>query len=167
MEIIVECDKRLEELYKFSDSILYLGEPILDSRLENLESQIGFKLPEDFKYILKKHNKFSLAGTEVYGLSENYGGSSLDFVYNFEHFEAEQEMPKPFFPFSPDGQGNHYCLDLSKIKDGLCPVVFWQWDIEYEDLADVEECNTNFLDWIGEVMIEWTLEVYDYDGSEK
>lgn len=167
MEIIEECNKRLEELYKFSNEILFLGESILDSRIEDLEKEIGYKLPEDFKYIIKKHNRIILAGTQVYGMSQELKGSSLDMIYKFEHFEAENPMPKFFFPFSPDGQGNHYCLDLSKITDEICPVVFWQWDIEYEDIEDVEVCNDSFIDWIDEVMIDWTLEVYNHDGSEK
>jgi hypothetical protein len=70
-------------------------------------------------------------------------------------------MPNFFFPFSPDGQGNHYCLDLSKIQDNICPVVFWQWDFEYDDIEDVEVCNTNFADWIDEVMVKWTLKIYN------
>ncbi|MFY1048499.1 SMI1/KNR4 family protein [Chryseobacterium sp. GP-SGM7] len=167
MEIIEECNKRLEELYKFSNEILFLGESILDSRIEDLEKEIGYKLPEDFKYIIKKHNRIILAGTQVYGLSQELKGSSLDMIYKFEHFEAENPMPKFFFPFSPDGQGNHYCLDLSKITDEICHVVFWQWDIEYEDIEDVEVCNDSFIDWIDEVMIDWNLEVYNHDGSEK
>jgi cell wall assembly regulator SMI1 len=167
MEIIDKCKKSLEELYKFSSEILYLGKSIEDSRVENLEKEIGFKLSEDFKYIIKKHNGIILAGTEIYGLSSELRGKSIDEIYKFEHYEVENPMPKNFFPFSPDGQGNHYCLDLSKIENGICPVIFWQWDFEYADIEDVEICNDNFTDWIDEVIIEWTLQTYDYNGNEK
>ncbi|QOW10077.1 SMI1/KNR4 family protein [Kaistella flava (ex Peng et al. 2021)] len=167
MEIIEKCNKTLEELYKFSTDILYLGEDIRDSRIENLEEEIGFKLPKDFIYIIKKHNGITLAGTEVYGLSVDLKGNSLDAIYKFEHFEVENIMPKNFFPFSPDGQGNHYCLDLSKLENNTCPVLFWQWDFEYENLEDVEVCNDNFIDWVQEVMIKWTLQTYNYNGTEK
>ncbi|UKB82740.1 SMI1/KNR4 family protein [Chryseobacterium sp. MEBOG06] len=167
MKIIDKCNQILNELYKFSSEVLYLGDNILDSRLENLEQKIGLKLPQDFKYILKKHNGITLAGTEIYGLSENFRGNSLDEIYNFEHREVENPMPIFFFPFSPDGQGNHYCLDLSKLNENICPIVFWQWDFEYENIEEVEVCNTNFAEWIGEVMIDWTLQNYNYDGTEK
>jgi cell wall assembly regulator SMI1 len=167
MEIVEKCNKTLEELYKFSSEILLLGENILDSRIEDFEKIIGLKLPEDFKYIIKKHNGITLAGTEFYGLSSKFEGNSLDKIYTFEHSEVENPMPNFFFPFSPDGQGNHYCLDLSKIQDNICPVVFWQWDFEYDDIEDVEVCNTSFVDWIDEVMIEWTIKIYNYDGTEK
>jgi hypothetical protein len=76
-------------------------------------------------------------------------------------------MPKYFLPFSPDGYGNHYCLDFSRIKNEICPIVFWQHDFKYENLTEVETCNNSFVDWVNEVLIEWTLEEYNYDGTEK
>lgn len=167
MKIIEKCDEVLLEINKFSSEMLILGRPILDFRLENLESGIGYLLPKDFKYILKKHNGIALSGTEIYGISKEFKSNSLDQIYKFEHFDVENKMPKNFFPFSPDGQGNHYCLDLSKIENGICPVIFWQWDFEYENIEDVEICNDNFIDWVSEVMIEWTLQIYNYDGTEK
>lgn len=163
----MKIELTLEELYKFSPEILCLGEKIIDSRIEDLESEIGYNFPDDFKYIIRKHNRITLAGTEVYGLSPELRGNSLDKIYTFEHSEVENPMPKQFFPFSPDGQGNHYCLDLSKLVNSKCPVVFWQWDFEYESLEDVEVCNDSFVEWIDEVMIECTLQTYNYDGTEK
>ncbi len=49
MKIIDKCNQILNELYKFSSELLYLGDHILDFRLENFEQKIGLKLPQDFK----------------------------------------------------------------------------------------------------------------------
>jgi hypothetical protein len=155
---IDKFDHMLNQLYKFSPEMLGLGEPIVDDRLEAFEKVISYMLPDDFMYIMKKHNGFSLDGTEVYGIDEGLRGSSLDIVYKFEHFEVADEMPVFFLPFSPDGRGNHYCLDLSRLKNGYCPVVFWQWGFPYESLNEVETCHENFLDWIQEAMINWASE---------
>jgi cell wall assembly regulator SMI1 len=76
-------------------------------------------------------------------------------------------MPHHFLPFSNDGRGNHYCLDLSRLTGQSCPVVFWQWNYDYASLEEVEACNDNFVSWVKEVMIDWTLEMYNYDGSKK
>ena len=163
-------DKILEtynHLLKFSNSILELGEPITDNRIEILENVLGYSLPKDFKYFIKKSNSFSLAGNEVYGLGEELLGKSLDKIYEFEHNETGNLMPKQYFPFSPDGFGNHYCLDLSRSEDEISPIIFWQHDAFYESLNQVETCNRNFVDWVNEVMIGWTLEDYNYDGSDK
>jgi cell wall assembly regulator SMI1 len=154
LDIQKECDLILDELYKFSDDVLHLGLPITDDRLEKLEKEIGFNLPFDFKYLLRKHNGISLMGTEILGVDkELLRGSSLDEVNTFEHI-ADSTLPAWFLPFSPDGRGNHYCLDLSKYEDGLCPVVFWQYDFAYESVDDVEVCNLNIMDWVKEVVID-------------
>ena len=165
--IISKSDETLKELQKFSDDLLSLGKTMTDNRLDEFEVIIGYRLPLDFKYILTKHNSFSLAGTQVYGLDENFGGSSLDKVYQFEHEQVGNPMFKELLPFSPDGGGNHYCLDLSKLENDICPVVFWQHDYFYSGKDDVETCNNSFVDWINEVVIAWTLEEMNYDGTEK
>jgi cell wall assembly regulator SMI1 len=167
IDIATECDSLITELLKFSKDILHLGTEISDNRLELFEKQIGFELPFDFKYLMKRHNGFGLSGTQVLGLDKSFQGSSLDQIYKFEHFEVPNPMPSEFFPFSPDGFGNHYCLDLSKMSNNLCPVVFWQHDFDYQGNDEVEVCNINFLSWVREVMIEWTLQDTNYDGTEK
>lgn len=165
--ITSKCDGVLKELYKFSDNILFLGHPITDNRIEELEQQIGFKLPLDFKYILAKHNYLSLGGTEVLSIGKEIENQSIESLYIFEHEEVDNPMPKEFLPFSPDGAGNHYCFDLSKLENHLCPVVFWQHDYYYSDIKEVEICNSNFYEWINEVMIDWTTEDTNCDGSDK
>ena len=155
------------ELLKFSYSMLTLGKPIADNRIEDFENRIEYNFPEDFKYLIKKHNGFTLNGTEVYGIEKEFKGSSLDKIYDFEHYEVDNPMPKYFLPFSPDGSGNHYCLDLSRIENEICPIVFWQHDCIYENLTEIEICNLSFIEWVKEVMIDWTLEDYNYDGTEK
>lgn len=162
------CEQTLEKLYKFSSELLQLGEGnVSNLKLETFEKKIGFKLADDFKYILKKHNGINLAETEVYSLSDEAEGNSLDSIFEFEHYEVENPMPINFLPFSPDGRGNHYCLDLARSSDGICPVVFWQYDFGYDSINAIEVCNDSFTDWIDEVMIGWTLENYHYDGTEK
>ena len=166
-ETTYKYDNILNELYKFSKNILFLGDNIIDKRLSDFETEIGFKFPIEFIYILTKHNSFSLCGTEVLGLGKEFRDSSLDQVYYFEHQVEGYPMFNEFLPFSPDGAGNHYCLDLSRLDNGSCPVVFWQSCYKYKDKSDVETCNNSFIEWIEEVMISWTLEEIDYEGIEK
>lgn len=166
--IIKKCESVISELIKFSDNILSLGSPILDSRLEQLEQSIKYEFPIDFKHILKRFNGFSLCGKEVSGLGVEYKESSLDRIYHFEHSHSANKMPSHFFPFSNDGRGNHYCLDLSKLNaNKTCPIIFWQWDYNYGSMNEVETCNEDFCEWIREIMIEWTLDDYNYDGTDK
>lgn len=160
-----EYEQILNELYKFDNSILELGSEISDNRLEKFELQIQFTLPNTFKTLISKHNSFSLMGTVVYGIGEEFRGISFDKVYDFEHFQIGNPMPKELFPFSPDGRGNHYCLDLSEPENSK--VVFWQHDVNYVTKNEIEVCNDSFCSWIKEVMIDWTLKNYNYDGTDK
>lgn len=161
------CDILLNELYRFSKEVIDFGDSIDDNRLEIFEKEIDFRMPFEYKYIISKHNGISLLGTEIIGIDKSYNESSLDAVYKFEHSIATHKMPKEFLPFSPDGRGNHYCLNLAKINGGMCPVVFWQWDYEYVSIDEVEETNESLLSWTKEVMIDWKLERYNYDGTPK
>ena len=161
------CDLLLAELNKFDRTIIHLGKLITDNRLKLLEQSIGFDLPLDFKYILTNYNGISLIGTEVYGIDDSLKEESLDKIYHYEHNNVANKLPGQYFPFSPDGQGNHYCLDLSKLQNMLCPVIFWQHDFNYSSLAEVEICNENFMHWTQEVLIDWTLEDTNYDGTDK
>ncbi|RWY53959.1 SMI1/KNR4 family protein [Mucilaginibacter gilvus] len=165
--IYPQCDRLLDQLSKFDSEMLDLGSNINDDSIRLFEKGIGFNLPLDFKYILTLHNGISLMGTEVYGLDDELKESSLNKIYHFEHFGAGNPMPAHFLPFSPDGTGKYYCLDLSKITNGLCPVVFWEHSVTYLSLSNVEVCNNSFIDWVQQVMIDWTLADYNYDGSEK
>lgn len=166
--IIRDCESVFVELMKFSASIIDVGKPINDSRLEQFEKTIQYELPIDFKFFLKKINGFSLMGTAVFGIDSEYRDSSLDKIYEFEHNHVENKMPLQLLPFSNDGRGNHYCLDLNSLdSSNLCRVVFWQWDFEYESVDNIEICNESFCEWVKEEMIEWTLEEYNYDGSNK
>jgi len=162
---------KIEETYnhlrRFNEFPLTLGEPILDNRLEEFENKYGIKLTSEFKYIYRKHNGFGLSGVEVMGLGEEFRGGSLDKYYEMMHKYFQNFIPKEFVPISRDGWGNYYCLDLSRCTSKICPIVFWQHDYEYSVLSDIETCNNSFAEWIDEVMIDWTLQEYDYEGSRK
>ena len=155
------------EFNKFSPDIIDLGVAITDNRVEVFEKNNSFTLPTDFKKIIKKHNGFSLMGTQVYGIGEEFRGSSMESVYFFEHFEAINKMPLHFIPFSADGRGNHYCMDISRTIEESCPIIFWQSDYIYNSLDEAETCNDSFVEWVQEVVIDWNLEDYNYDGTEK
>lgn len=160
-----EINSILLELNRFSESIAYFGPSIVDLRIEEFEKHIQRVLPMDFRSILSKYNGLSIAGIEVFGLDTSLKGSSLLEVYEFEHLGTLKKMPPQFVPFSADGMGNHYCLDLSRLEKGTSPIVFWQHDFEYNDISEVETCNESFHQWLKEVMIGWALEEYNYDGS--
>ena len=157
----------INEFKKFSDNIIELGHSIDDDRIELFERKYNLKIPRDFRLLISKFNGLNLMGCEVYGFDKDKA-DSLENVYYFEHFEVVEPQWSHLVPFSPDGGGNFYCLDTSRItKNETCPIVFWVSNFRYSDVDPPETVNMSFTEWANKVMIEWTLEDYNYDGSEK
>jgi hypothetical protein len=157
----------ISELEKFSNEIFSVNEAIGEEEIIGFETRYNLKLPEDYKILIRNYNGISLYGTQAYGIKEKNGVFSLEECYLSEHYEVENEMPFYLVSFSPDGGGNHYCFDTRFNDSKSCPIVFWQHDISYSDENLPEVVNPSLADWIKEVMIDWTLEDYDYDGTEK
>lgn len=153
------------ELEKFSSTIVEIGGVVTDNRVEKLEAKIGYVFPPKFKQLLKAMNSFSLYGTEVYGFGKCPVGFSLEELYHIEHFEVGNPMPESIVPFSPDGGGNHYCLNLA--GENPEQVLFWVHDLELSDEEQLEVCGEDIVDWMNKEVIEPILEDYNYDGSEK
>jgi cell wall assembly regulator SMI1 len=161
---IVEIIKELE---KFSNVILALNTPVDETQVVEFEKSFNLVLPADYRFLLKMYNGVTLDGTQVYGINEAANVFSLKDCYIGEHYEVSNPMPLYLVPFSPDGGGNHYCFDTRTNNSDSCNIVFWQHDYPYSEDNLPEITNTSFAGWIKEVMIDWTLEDYDYDGTEK
>jgi len=158
-------NKIMNELRKFSQDIISFEPPLSDETLvKDFEQKNSILLPKDYKYLLSLHNGLDLMGTTVYGFS---GKENLDCVYKFEHNEVIYPQFDYLVPFSPDGRGNFYCFDTRIHDNDSCPVIFWVSNYEYNKDDQPELTNQSFAEWIEQVLIEWTLEYYNYDGSEK
>lgn len=159
-------DKILSELYKFSRDIITLSDPLKDlSIIEDFEMKYNLKLPNDFKYLISKHDGIDLMGITIYGFS---GLENINSVYYFEHNDVAIPQYDYIVPFSPDGAGNFYCFDTRNYNnENSCPIIFWTSNYVYDEHNQPEQTNLSFSEWIEEVMIEWTLENYNYDGAEK
>ena len=159
--------KIIDELLRFSQTLLTLNPPVDPKRVGEFEDKLGFKLPNDYKEFLQNYDGVDLSGTTVYGAGKNKSFESLEEVYVFEHHEVGNAMPFYLVPFSPDGGGNHYCFDSRFCTDFSCIVVFWQHDYQYTEADPPEKVYDSFTDWFKDVLIGWTLEDYNYDGTEK
>jgi cell wall assembly regulator SMI1 len=155
------------ELKKFSNEILTIGLPVERALLTEFETKYNVVLPNDYKELLHECNGVNLYGTQILGISKIEGEYALGECYKIEHYEVQNPMPLYLIPFSPDGRGNHYCFDTRFNDETSCPIVFWQHDYAYSENDSPEITNQGLADWIQEVMIDWILEDYNYDGTEK
>lgn len=151
----------------FSEKIITLNKPASQESIIAVERQYNIKLPEDYLAFIRKINGLSLMGTIVYGVGEETWQSSLEKNYKLEHEEVANPMYDYLVPFSPDGGGNHYCFDTRTINENSCNIIFWQHDYAYSAEDSPEITNNSFTEWVKQVVIDWTLEDYDYDGNSK
>jgi len=168
-ENIKKIDDLILELKKFSPKILTLNPSVNPKLLEEFEKTFGVKLPNDYKYLLSKTNGFNLMGDEVLGITFSSYGEDLVSTYKFEHFEVVYPQYKYLIPFCPDGGGNFYCFDsVRKTNNGdSCKIIFWTSNYEYTESDPPEVTHNCLADFINECIIGWTLEDYNYDGSDK
>lgn len=145
----------------FSDSIKDYTYPATVETIEIVEKKLLRSLPVEYKELLSFSNGISLMGDEIYGVGTLALGPSLETVYHFEHDEAENPMPESLIPFCPDGFGNHYCFD--SINGGI---VFWQHDMDYSHVKP-EKVYATLYDMMQEVLIDWTLRFWDYEGNRR
>jgi cell wall assembly regulator SMI1 len=157
----------IDHLLKFSPDILTLNNPVNEVDIKNFEELYGLQLPQDYIYLLHRTNGFNLMGASVLPVLGAEVTGSLEESYIFEHFKVANPMHTDLIPFSPDGGGNHYCFDVSGGNRSVSKIVFWQHDITYSNEIKPELTHESLADWINEVVMEWTLEDFDYDGNEK
>jgi len=155
----------IQELTLFSEKIITLNGPVSHESIFAFESEYNIKLPEDYLAFVRKINGLSLMGTIVYGVGEESWQFSLNKNYKFEHKEVANPMYDYLVPFSPDGGGNHYCFDTRTSNGDSCNVIFWQHDYPYTVDDPPEITNNSFAAWMKQVVIDWTLEDYDYNGN--
>lgn len=163
----LEITDVINELTLFSDKVLALNPPVAIQVIEAFEKQFNVKLPGDYIAFVQRFNGMNLMGTEVYGIGEEAGVSSLDRKYIIEHQEVGNPMYNYLVPFSHDGYGSHYCFDTSALTKTSCNIVFWQHDHHYSPNDPPEVTNASFAEWVKEVAIDWTLDEYDYDGNSR
>ena len=155
----------IDEILKFSTKVLTVTDGITEDKIMAFEEKYSLTLPNDYKALLKRTNGLSLMGTVVYGIYDESVYMSLGRAFTIEHSEVENEMPAYLIPFSPDGGGNHYCFDSTRCEEKSCKVIFWQYDRSYSEENPPETVNDSFAAWAKEVLVDWTLEDFDYNGN--
>ena len=142
------------------DGLSDLNPPATDEEIEELERELGVRLPEDFIACLKVHNgQKNLAGG-LFGNSEflstreiftqwKIWKSLLD-SNDFQGFFSEpapgirNEWWNPrWIPFTHNGGGDHLCLDLDTASEGNSGQVITMW----HDMGTREIQGVSFQSW--------------------
>jgi cell wall assembly regulator SMI1 len=157
----------LDEIERYSSDLrlLYPGAREMDIRA--LERSMSMKLPEDFRQFLTNCNGFSILSDRLYGIHADMEAIDLLSVYKWERNESGNPIRRDLLPIMPDGEGNHYCLDLANGSTTTAPVVFWQHDYDYEAHSDSPDVVAgDFVSFLQNIL-EQMHEDYGYDGQRR
>jgi cell wall assembly regulator SMI1 len=157
----------VKEISRFSPDVLEVKPAVDPKKIEAFELNFGVLLPLDFKSFLGVFNGLKLFGSTILGIENDALEYGLWRCTEFEQNVDENPIPNYLIPFAPDGGGNHYCFDTRFNDDISCPIIFWQYDYNYSDEDPPEVVNESFAFWVQDVILDWNLEDYNYDGSEK
>jgi len=133
-------------------NFLETEEEITESQIQELESNLNFKFPEEYKNHLLKFNG-GRCDPNVFSFEENGAvtESSVDWflaLYDGEfdsledYFKIckidEKRMPSTFFPIANDPGGNLICMDTIDNK-----IYFWnhECEVDYGQSGDDDRSN--------------------------
>lgn len=128
----------------------YVPDPATDAEIAVVEGELGYTLPDSYKRLQKEFGEYS-GVADIYGVKptpsplQNIVGITM-----VERYECFPPVPDHLIPFSDNGGGDSYCFDTSRLRNGECPVVFW--DHEGDQDQQPEPCAATFLDRLEEAI---------------
>ena len=145
------------------DGLATLNPPAADEEIAALERALGGKLPRDYIDCLKVHNGQSDEAGGLFDGSEFLSASGVlrqwkiwkDLLDSGSlegiHCEPQQGIRNDWWnvlwiPFTHDGGGNHYCLDLAPAEGGEVGQVITMW----HDMGARELQGRSFEAWFRE-----------------
>lgn len=142
----------------YSDGLLDLNPPATDAEIEELTRTLGVELPNAFLCVLKIHNGQKGEAAWLFDSQEFLSTHRIIEEFNtwknLLDSELQGKISTPdddwwninWIPFTSDGCGDHYCLDLSPSPTGTKGQVITLW---YE-LSEREIVARSFSEWFEE-----------------
>jgi len=129
--------------------------PATDLEISQLEGQLNFYLPEDFKEFLKFSNGIYLLYDQIFGIYNKTDSNDLFTNYKQETEESGNPIPKNYCPVLNNGRGDVECIILYETKEVnlISPVIFWQHDLD-NNLESPRIIANSFYEYIDELINE-------------
>ena len=158
-----------------------LNPPATDHEIASLESALGVKLPQDFIDCLKIHDGQSdtvggvLDGQEFLSskaiLDQWSVWKDLLDSGDFSGIESEPQdgirsdwWNASWIPFTHNGGGDHYCIDLAPGEGGQVGQVITMWHDMGERSLEAKSFRAWFTEYVAAVMAGDYLYSDDYGG---
>ena len=146
----------------YSDGLIDLNPPATDYEIEELTKILGVELPSDFLNVLRTHNGQKGESAWLFDSQEFLSTHRIIEEFNTwrnllnTQLQGKSSTPDEgvkndwwntnWIPFTSDGCGDHYCLDLSPTNTGTKGQIITLW---YES-SEREIVAPNFSLWFEE-----------------
>ena len=146
----------------YSDGLIDLNPPATDYEIEELTKILGVELPNDFLNVLRTHNGQKGESAWLFDSQEFLSTHRIIEEFNTwknllnTQLQGKSSTPDEgvkndwwntnWIPFTSDGCGDHYCLDLSPTNTGTKGQIITLW---YES-SEREIVAPNFSLWFEE-----------------
>ena len=127
----------------YSDGLIDLNPPATDYEIEELTKILGVELPNDFLNVLRTHNGQKGESDWLFDSQEFLSTHRIIEEFNTwknllnTQFQGKSSTPDEgvkndwwntnWIPFTSDGCGDHYCLDLSPTNTGTKGQIITLW----------------------------------------
>ncbi len=146
---------RIEELQQFTEeNTIMLSGKVSEDIIKSFEEKIGYKFPVSYRKFLEKFGEGCIGNRFIFGID----AKNIEISYN--NYKAWNEKGKPLNLFPIYYRGTLGCLDLSKMKDGECPIIPWSPFCKSSVKAK------NFKEYLDEIVEELEEELEDEFDDE-
>lgn len=123
-----------------------------EEQIVDAERALGVSFPPSYRLFLAKAG-VALWPEYIYGLGESLlPGLDIVATHKAECEDVEPPMPRYLLPFSPDGWGNHFCVDTRKESGGEYPVVLWLHDLDEDQIPEIT--HPSFVAWLRDLLVQ-------------
>lgn len=151
----MELDALYHRIRKHESKWLGTGAP--QDQIRAAEQTLGLTFPTSYRTFLQTLGWGIIGYHEIYGLGKKVPEYlNLVNATHRERHEAEPPMRDDLVPLANDGFGNHYCLETSQLRDGECPVVFWNHELGPDQ--ETEFVSDSFVTWLEKEMDDYEAE---------
>jgi hypothetical protein len=124
----------------------FYGRPAPEEDIRQAEEALGVSFPDSYCWFLMEFGAAEWPQL-IYGVrTGNWTWADLVRLTKESRQALNAPIPLHLLPFSPDGWGNDYCMDTSRLVEGECPVVFWNHENGEDQIPDT--VFAGFLDWL-------------------
>ena len=118
-------------------------DPVTDEGIEEAQDQLGVRFPKDYISFIKEYGEGGIPGTYIFGIDGDYYTVA---IYT-EECREQFNIPKEYVVVIKGSDRKNawlICLDTSRMKDGLCPAVWF--DRKTSEIADYAESFDEVVD---------------------